>query len=78
MLISQPFCLRWYGSEWAGSARRAYQPSVFIPARVERKLRDVLAWRNRPNPVDPYQIIRDALLDSPQGGGEAPQSGPAA
>jgi hypothetical protein len=35
----------------------------------------MLAWRNRPNAVDLYQIIRDALLDSPQSGGEAPQSG---
>jgi hypothetical protein len=49
-----------------------------MPARIERELRDVLAWRSRPNPFDLYQTIRDALLDSPQGGGEAPQSGPAA
>jgi hypothetical protein len=25
-----------------------------MPARVERELRDVLAWRNRLNPVDLY------------------------
>jgi hypothetical protein len=47
-------------------------PNRKPPASSE--LRDLVAWRNRPNPVDSLQV-RDALLDSPQSGGEALPSG---
>jgi hypothetical protein len=45
-----------------------------MPSRLERELRDMPGWRKRPNPVDSLQV-RDALLDSPQSGGEALPSG---
>jgi hypothetical protein len=34
-----------------------------LPSSVERRLRDVLGWRNRPNPIDLYMAIRDVLVE---------------
>jgi hypothetical protein len=35
-----------------------------LPPHVERALREKLGWRNRPNPVDLYLAIRDALIEA--------------
>jgi hypothetical protein len=35
-----------------------------LPAGVERRLREVLGWRNRPNPIDIYMAIRDVLVEA--------------
>jgi hypothetical protein len=35
-----------------------------LPASVERRLRNVLGWRNRANPIDVYMAIRDALAEA--------------
>ena len=32
-----------------------------MPEAVRRALEAVLGWRNRPNPIDLYMAIRDAL-----------------
>lgn len=37
-----------------------------MPKRVERELLNVLGWRGRPNPIDLYNAIRDALLEAPR------------
>ena len=37
-------------------------PRQLSPA-VERALRNVLGWRNRPAPIDVYMAIRDALAE---------------
>jgi hypothetical protein len=33
-----------------------------MPPAVERALREKLGWRNRPNPIDLYMAVRDALV----------------
>jgi hypothetical protein len=35
-------------------------PRVMPPA-IERSLREVLGWRDRPNPIDLYMAIKDEL-----------------
>jgi hypothetical protein len=42
-----------------------------LPPAVERRLRDVLGWRNRPNPIDLYMAIRDTLVEVQTGRGGA-------
>jgi hypothetical protein len=34
-----------------------------LPSSVERRLRDVLGWRNRPNPIDVYMAMGDVLVE---------------
>jgi hypothetical protein len=50
-----------------------------LPPSVERALRDKLGWRDRPNRVDLYNAIRDALEEAQAGGaGQAGSSSSAA
>jgi hypothetical protein len=35
-----------------------------MPPAVERALREKLGWRNRPNPVDIYNAVRDGLVEA--------------
>ena len=35
-----------------------------MPPEVERALREVLGWRNRPAPVDVYMAVRDVLVEA--------------
>ena len=44
-----------------------------MPPLIERKLREVLAWRLRPNPIDLYMAIRDALEEEQTGTSAAQQ-----
>jgi hypothetical protein len=36
-----------------------------MPPEVERQLQFVLGYQNRPNPIDVYLAIRDALASGP-------------
>jgi hypothetical protein len=47
-----------------------------IPPHVERELRRVLGWRDRPNPIDLYLAVRDALVEAEETGDEAAQPRP--
>jgi hypothetical protein len=39
-----------------------------LPPAVERALTEVMGWRNRPNPVDLYNAIRDVLVEAQETG----------
>jgi hypothetical protein len=43
-----------------------------MPPSVERRLREVLGWGNRPNRIDLYMAIRDALAEAQAASGASP------